>query len=102
MNMNTTPGPWIVTTSNYAMLKLVSIVVRSSTTNEIIAVTGDMGSHGTDTHIANAALISIAPDMLEALIAIQEAAQLDILDPELINHLISNVLGKLANEAGVQ
>jgi hypothetical protein len=103
--MNTTPGPWIVSTTNEAILSRPSICVKSVKTNEVIAVTGH--EYFGDCAIANAALIAIAPEMLDALIAIQETAQMDIATGENgihsrpINELISEVFAKLANEAGV-
>jgi len=96
--MSTTPGPWIVTTSNYA---IATIVVKAIRSNLTIAVVGVEGKPETNMYRANAALMSIAPDMLEALIAIQESAPAGTLNPEAIDLMISDVLAKLANEAGL-
>jgi hypothetical protein len=106
-NMKATPGPWIVTTSNVSLLDHASICVRSLKTNTLVAITGTEAASNKDTVTANAALISIAPDMLDALIAIQESALMDMetgengIHSRPINELISAVFAKLANEAGV-
>jgi len=100
----TTPGEWIVTTSD----KYVEggepryIVVAQAQTNQIIAIMGAENDELANEHIANAALLSVSKDMLDALIVIQN----QVLDPgeetDLveINSMISDILSKLANEAG--
>lgn len=106
-DMKATPGPWIVTTSNVSLLDHASICVRSLKNNQLVAITGTEGAVNVATVTANAALISIAPEMLDALIAIQEAALMDMetgangIHSEPVNELISAVFAKLANEAGV-
>jgi hypothetical protein len=106
--MNVTPGPWIVMTHNLTINNQLFgnaiVIQKSEHTAEkdyFIALCGqDDGNEYASEAMANAALISIAPDMLEALIAIQEAARMDMLDEESITKLISDVFAKLANEAG--
>lgn len=100
--MKPTPGPWIVDTSTKV---LGSAVVINADTREIVAVCVDMEKVDT---MANAALISIAPEMMEALIAVQEAATMAMdgdlqgtLEAAPIAAMISDVFEKLVNEAGL-
>jgi hypothetical protein len=98
-----TPGPWIVTTSNLSKLSHASISVKAVKSNFIVAVTGAEGSSDEATVIANAALIAIAPEMLDALIAIHEfvsPAYEGEVDLIAMHTLISDIFEKLANEAG--
>jgi hypothetical protein len=81
--------------------KSSAIVVNGITTDWLVAVCGMEGTAYEAESIANAALIAIAPEMLEALIAIQEAAMTNQLNAENVEQLISDVFAKLANEAVV-
>lgn len=90
----TTAGPWIVSITQH-ILTSPYVCVKSAKDDEIIAICGVGGNSDTGTVIANAALIAIAPEMLEALIAIQETTE-----DESIAELISGVFERLANEAG--
>jgi len=94
--MRTTPGPWIV--NSHGIIE-VHKIDNEHGNRKCIAIC-DVSDIPNEEAFANAALISIAPDMLEALIAIQEAAQMDMLDAESIEKMISDVFAKLANEAG--
>lgn len=101
----TSPGEWIVST-NYPKgstdKRMQICVVVASKPSKIIALTGYEGAEDEAESIANAALISIAPDMLETLIVIQEELNTskEVINLEAINKLISDVFSKLANEAG--
>jgi hypothetical protein len=99
----TTKGEWICTTSAEYVPggEPVYIAVASYPTGQIIAILGSTETEELkNEHMANAALIASAPAMLDALIAIQEAASMNMLDAESINAMISDVFAKLANEAG--
>lgn len=104
--LSTTPGPWIVTTQNLLQRDKAVICVKAGKT--LIATTGMEGGMigmSESTAIANAALIAIAPDMLDALIEIQQAINPEydgMVDLVELNQKISDVLAKLANEAGIQ
>jgi hypothetical protein len=100
-----TRGPWIVGTNivkGSPDRRIHICVVRAEQPNKIIALTGIEGAPDEAESIANAALIAIAPDMLEALIAIQETLMTSKqpIDLEAMNTMISEVFAKLANEAG--
>jgi hypothetical protein len=108
-NKATTPGEWIVTTQKIKgkSERNSHICVVVAGTKKVIAITGIEGKPNENEAIANAALISIAPGMLEALILIQHAAlmqiaapNVDVMNPNAINEMISDLLAKLANEAG--
>ena len=97
---HTTPGPYIVGTTKAYNIEFIS-VVTSARTSKAVALTGVAGAADESESIANAALFAIAPDMLDALIAISETINADVpLDVESINAMISDVFAKLANEAG--
>jgi hypothetical protein len=108
----TTPGEWIVTTSDevpMSKIKVVSVNEHGSIQKDIAIVGKILIDNSTDPltaeeaqAMANAALIAIAPDMLDALITIQAELNTskDIIDLEAINEMISNIFSKLANEAG--
>jgi hypothetical protein len=109
---STTPGPWLVNWHDVTIggrtIKNAICVEKPPTPAHynVIAVCGTEDAEEANTAKANAALISIAPEMLECLIAIQETALMDMengcngLHSEPINAMISAVLAKLANEAG--
>ncbi len=100
----TTPGEWIVTTSAKYVPggEPVYIVVARAETDQIVAIMGAENDALANEHIANAALLAVAKDMLDALVIIQNK----VLDPgeesDLveINAMISDIFAKLANEAG--
>lgn len=100
----TTKGEWIVTTSD----KYVNggeptyIAVAQAETNQIIAIVGAEDDELANEHLANAALIAVAPQMLDALIAIQETlnSSNEVIDLDALNEMISDIFAKLANEAG--
>jgi hypothetical protein len=108
----TTPGEWIVTTSDevpMSKIKVVSVNEHRSIQKEIAIVGKILIDNSTDPltpqeaeAMANAALIAVAPDMLDALITIQGALHSGegYLDLEAIDEMISTVFSKLANEAG--
>lgn len=102
--MNTTPGPWIVSTSTIKGSpdrRSHICVMQVANNNKMVAFTGFEGELDEAESIANAALIAIAPEMLDALIAIQEFANSrDGIDDEAVNVMISDIFAKLANEAG--
>lgn len=95
----TSGGEWIVTTTESGFIALVQ-----SNTNKTIAVFGREDDPKANEHIANAALCSVARDMLDLLIEIQQT----VINPETdavtdiitINDGISAIFSKLANEAG--
>lgn len=103
LKMNT-PGEWIVTTSAKYVPngEPVYIVVANAETDQIIAIMGAENDALANEHLANAALLAVAKDMLDALVIIQN----QVLDPEEetdlveINSMISDIFSKLANEAG--
>lgn len=103
-NVTTTRGPWIVTTVPAIIGRQIAVIsTHENASQQVICILGDEYDPIANEHIGNAALIAIAPDMLDTLIAIQE----QLLDPgapevdlNAVNELISNILGKLANEAG--
>ena len=102
----TTPGPWIATTNTVKGIpdrRMMICVACANKPNKIVALmTGVEGGTDEIESIANAALIAIAPEMLDALIAIQETlnSSKDVIDLEAMNAMISEVFAKLANEAG--
>jgi len=103
--LSTTPGPWIVSTNvikDSPDRRMMICVVKGEQPNKIVAFTGVEGATDADESIANAALIAIAPEMLDALIAIQETLMSEkaVIDLEAINQMISDIFAKLANEAG--
>jgi hypothetical protein len=104
--MKPTPGPWIVGTNvikGSPDQSEMICVSQADNIKKIVAITGYAGAHDEAESIANASLIAIAPEMLEALIAIQESAIANIngvLDANPIAALISEIFEKLANEAG--
>jgi hypothetical protein len=103
-NKMITPGQFIVCMNvvKNSPDKRVHITVSTNTTpSKIVALCGFAGTLDESESIANASLFAISKEMLETLIAIQESARMDILDPESIEKLISDVFAKLANEAGV-
>ncbi len=99
-----TRGEWFVTTSEQYVPdgEPVYIAVAQAETNQIIALLGAETDELANEHIANAALIAVAPQMLDALIAIQESlnSSINVIDLEGMNTMISEVFAKLANEAG--
>jgi hypothetical protein len=111
--MNSTPqeevkaptrGPWIVTTVPAIIGRQIAVISDSeAASQQVICVIGDEFAPNANEHIANAALIAAAPDMLDALIAIQEQLLdpgTDEVDLNAVNELISDIFAKLANEAG--
>jgi hypothetical protein len=110
--MNSTPqeikaptrGPWIVTTVPAIIGRQIAVISTSeAATQQVICVVGDEFAPNANEHLANAAVIAVSLEMLDALIAIQE----QLLDPgtnevdlNAINELISGIFAKLANEAG--
>ncbi|MDX9690774.1 MAG: hypothetical protein RBT70_10025 [Alphaproteobacteria bacterium] len=106
---STTPGPWIVagTTLKTTDNGNASVyVVRADDQHKVVAIVGakcpdDIGAAIGKT-LANAALIAIAPDMIDCLIAIQQTLMSDkeVVNLEAMNEMISGVFAKLANEAG--
>lgn len=106
---STTPGPWIVagtTLKTFENGNASVYVVRADDQHRVVAIVGakcpgDLGTAIGKT-LANAALIAIAPDMIDCLIAIQQTlmSDKDIIDLEAMNEMISGVFAKLANEAG--
>lgn len=103
---STTPGEWIVTTNRLDQSpdnRTHICVVVAQNPSKIIALTGYEGAEDEAESIANAALISVAPDMLEALVTIQQALMHpteSVIPISEINKMISDVFTKLANEAG--
>lgn len=97
----TTPGEWIVTTIDRQIV-VVKLSHHIGIADQTIATFGDEDAHNADEHIANAALLSVSKDMLEALIAIQHTLNTSkyVVNLEAINQTISNIFAKLANEAG--
>lgn len=97
----TSPGEWIVTTVG-GQIVVVAWDENSTAPQKVIAIFGDEDAPDANEHIANAALLTISKPMLDALIAIQETLMTskEILDLESINRMISEILAKLANEAG--
>lgn len=97
----TSPGEWIVTTNKYGQIVVVQLNAHPSNI-KTIAVFGGADSELSNEHIANAALLAISKDMLEALIAIQESLNPanEVVDLIAMNEMISNIFAKLANEAG--
>ena len=98
--MSTTAGEWIVSTTPKGL-----ICVQAIESQKIVAVTGAIGSPviSVPEATANAALISVSKNMLDVLIAIQEAVinpACEDVDLIAINGMISEVFAKLANEAG--
>jgi hypothetical protein len=99
--MKTTAGPWYVSTMNYIQNQHDVICVKGPQ-DVIVSVNGVKGQYFADEAMANAALIAIAPEMLDALIAIQETSRMvDSIPSASVNTLISDIFAKLANEAGV-
>lgn len=106
---STTPGPWIVAGTTLKMFENGNAsvyVVRADDQHKVVAIVGakcpgDLESAIGKT-LANAALIAIAPDMMDCLIAIQQTLMSDkeVIDLEAMNKMISGVFAKLANEAG--
>lgn len=115
--MEHTQGPWIVDDSIDGEVSVIapwSEHVKPANTN----LFGDYrGGHickidyvqrvpTKEQAIANAALIAIAPEMLDALIAIQEtinpANDETVVDLVAMNTMISDIFARLANEAGLQ
>lgn len=100
----TTKGEWIVTTSDKYVPggEPVYIAVAVAGTDQLVAILGAENDDLAHEHIANAALISTAPQMLDTLIAIQETllTSKQVIDLESMNAMISDVFAKLANEAG--
>lgn len=101
----TTPGAWIV--GSYIRNDEHHIAALSAKdVDKAIALCGLRNAADENESLANAALIACAPDMLDALIAIQEtmmtkpAAQFNEADMTAIAEMISDVFAKLANEAG--
>ncbi len=94
--MNTTQGPWMAISNGDELL------IVSAKTDKIVAIVS--GTRAEDQ--ANAALISVTTDMLDALIAIQEsinpANDETVIDLVAMNVMISNIFSRLANEAGLQ
>lgn len=101
----TTPGPWIVSTNvikGSPDRRMMICVVKANNPSKIVAFTGVEAAEDENESIANAALIAVAPDMLEVLIALQMELNTskDVIDLEAMNAMISDVFAKLANEAG--
>lgn len=105
----TTPGPWIVagtTLKTFENGNASVYVVRADDQHKVVAIVGAKYPGNLDAAIGktlgNAALIAIAPDMLDCLIAIQQTlmSDKDIINLEDMNAMISGVFAKLANEAG--
>lgn len=109
----TTPGPWIVTTTDDDEIIVVQINKHQSIQKRIALVgqmdvnfdvEGDKVIYSAENEaLSNAALIAIAPEMLDALIAIQEAinpAYECEIDLTAMNTMISDVFTRLAIEAG--
>jgi hypothetical protein len=105
---STTPGPWIVagTTLKTTDNGNASVyVVHADDQYKVIAIVGAKSNDleaAIGKTLANAALIAIAPDMMDCLIAIQQTlmSDKDVIDLEAMNEMISGVFAKLANEAG--
>lgn len=100
-----TRGPWIVSTNvvkGSPDRRVHICVVQATNPSKIVALTGIEGEPDENESIANAALIAVAPDMIEALIAIQEELMTskEVIDLEAMQSMISEVFAKLANEAG--
>ncbi|MBI5950180.1 MAG: hypothetical protein HY865_00870 [Chloroflexi bacterium] len=104
--MKPTQAPWIVGTNvikNSPEQREMICVSPASNIKKIVAITGFVGAEDESESIANASLIAISPEMLEALIAIQERAIANIngtLEANSIAAMISEIFEKLANEAG--
>ena len=99
--MKTSKGPWFVTTMNNTGNSHDVICVKGHKDN-VISVNGVLGIFGEQEAMANAALIAVAPDMLDALIAIQETCTMaECIQSQPISEMISEIFSKLANEAGV-
>ena len=106
--MNATPGPWIVsedTIKNSPDRRVHVCVTQANNQSKIVALTDYYGENDEAESRANAALIAIAPDMLEALIAIQETAIANLngtMNADPVAAMISDILEKLINEAGIE
>jgi hypothetical protein len=104
-NQMITPGEWIVSTTTVkdSPDRCWHIcVMQSEAPHKIVGLFGVAGAPDADESMANASLLASQKEMLEALIAIQEAAEMPVIDRDAIRQLISDVFAKLANEAGVQ
>lgn len=107
---STTPGEWIVTEEDDQIMVVANGLKdqpeMQASIRRVIAVFGDSDSQYAGERLANAALMSISKEMLDALIAIHESARMEIssgvkyMNANAIDEMISEVLSKLANEAG--
>jgi hypothetical protein len=106
--ISTTPGPWIVAGTTLKTTKNGNAsvyVVRADDQHKVVAIVGAKSNDleaAIGKTLANAALIAIAPDMIDCLIAIQQTLMSDkeVIDLEAMNEMISGVFAKLVNEAG--
>lgn len=107
-DMKPTPGPWIVKVKQASLFEVASVRVVNAVTGKIVAVC-DTPAMAVSEAIANAALISISNDMLDAIVAVQ-ATVINAMDGDIqatveaapIAAMISDVLEKLVNEAGIK
>jgi hypothetical protein len=97
----TTRGEWIVSQLNDGRIAVVAI--KEDSTQKVIAVTGMVGGDDENEAIANAALMAVAPQMLDVLIEVQNSLAQKLIDIDAIMELIAGpegIYSRLANEAG--